>query len=154
MTDTQPSQNQTNLTVLQRRKLRILNNNQDRLGLITGKIDKIEEKPITEEDVIHQQKQNTSIQQNIIQQQNSQTENKQESPIANKLKNVGIAFLILFIGTFIAHFAGYSLLPSEFIEGFICCLFMVVAGILLLIRKLIQLLPALAPPSSIPEHKE
>ncbi|EDR27185.1 hypothetical protein EDI_245250 [Entamoeba dispar SAW760] len=150
MTDTQPIQDQTNLTILQRRKLRILNNNQDRFSLITGEVDKIEEKPISEEDLIRQQKQNTSIQQQ--QQQPSQTEIKEESPIAYKLKNIGIAFLVLFIGTFIAHFAGYSLLPSEFIEGFICCLFMIVAGILLLIRKLVQLFSTLPLLSSHQEH--
>ncbi|ELP91310.1 hypothetical protein EIN_153170 [Entamoeba invadens IP1] len=131
------------LSAAERRKQRILANDSNRMGFITGECSEIKEKPIEEV-----KPEADHIEQAPTESLNTPT--TEEGPISKKLFNVGIGFmLIFFIGTF-AHFSGYSLLHSEFAEGFLCCLFMFIGIVALLIRKLILFAPALV--SQFPQN--
>lgn len=131
------------------RKQRVLRNNKDRLGLIMGTVSEIKEKPV-DESIPESPEAPT--------QRDPVATPSQEGPVSRKLKGVGLALLILSLGTSIAHFMGYSYLPSEFVEGFISCLFMTIAGVLLLVRKLIHFMPSLPsgqfgmPPTGNPQQ--
>ncbi|KAL7720145.1 Uncharacterized protein QTN25_002665 [Entamoeba marina] len=134
----QPSDNNNRLTTLQQRKKRIARNSEDRLGLITGKVKEIKEKNDNDDEVDVEKQ---------PQPQNNDTEVRKSAPnpYQTKFKNISIGLFILFIGSIIGHFSGYSILSSEFIEGFISCFIGMLSLIIYIISKLMNLLPNTIP---------
>ena len=109
------------------RRRNIAISGEDRLKLITGEIKEIPE-PAPAPQEAAPAPQQPAAQQPL-------------APAARgSLRLWGFVFLALFITSVLAHIAGYSLIPSPFLEGFFSCLLLVAAVFLFAVGRLLSLL--------------